>query len=532
MTNPLKPGEDLECHGTHTTTGTTTKPATAPSLSQGTDQPTRYVLQREPGLVRLHTRLTASQNHFPSPSLLVAYGLEETDKLKCIVSVLEARNRTHALVKCQDCLSQRHLLSKIYASCVVALGEAERIEEYGKIDTLNSLVVNLQKLFEKTAKDGQYEKLVLVLDAIDEQRGGSATLLPALARLPDLMPDPSALSLVLVSSSPRPLPLHVSGISYTHFPPYTRDEAITLITRDPPALQPSLEDLASPIPSVNDSTLLPIYMQFCTTVYDSLISSTSSTSLSMFHQTCKTLWPPFIWPLLFSEAPPGKAKAWDFQRLLIRNRSLFQAQGERILVDRLHPLGGYSWRDLQLTAPLDKDIPVAPPSTSPPLLSPFPTLLLLSAYLASHTSQKLDILLFSRLSSSSKSARTRKNYHRRKILKAATASFADTAAEKNALKASKKLFDSKSGVGRAFPLERLIAVLRAVHPEGVKGRRGVSDRVYRGLAELERLGLVRCVDEEEGESLWRVNVGRGWVEGLADRVGLGVRIGEYEVQGE
>lgn len=75
-------------------------------------------------------------------------------------------------------------------------------------------------------------------------------------------------------------------------------------------------------------------------------------------------------------------------------------------------------------------------------------------------------------------------------------------------------------------------MLRAVHPEGVKGRRGVSDRVYRGLAELERLGLVRCVDEEEGESLWRVNVGRGWVEGLADRVGLGVRIGEYEVQGE
>ena len=80
-----------------------------------------------------------------------------------------------------------------------------------------------------------------------------------------------------------------------------------------------------------------------------------------------------------------------------------------------------------------------------------------------------------------------------------------------------------------------MAILRAVHPEGVKGRRGVSDGVYRGVGELERLGLVRCVDGgggEEGEGMWRVNVRREWVEELCERVGLGVRIGEYEVQGD
>jgi origin recognition complex subunit 5 len=462
--------------------------------------------------------------------VLVVYGLEGTDKLKCITNVLEASSGSHAVVKCADCLSQRHLLSKIFAACIVALVEVEHIEEYGKIDTLNSLVVNLQRLFEKTAGAGKCQKLTLVLNGIDEQRGGSATLLPSLTRLPDLMPDPSALSLILVSNFARPLPLHQSGISYLHFPPYTRNEAINLIAKNPPSLQPGPDETTGLVP-VDNSILLPIYTQFCATVYDSLIALTSSTSISTFRATCATLWPAFIWPLLSSEQTQGKSKSWNIQRLLIRNRALFQTTGESTLVSHLRPLQNPTFQSLA-----DASSQPAPSAifTAPPLLKPFPALLLLSCYLASHTNAKVDILLFSRLSSSSKSARTRKNYHKRKHLKAASASFADTAAEKNALKASKKLFDAKSGVGRPFALERAVAILRAVHPEGVKGRRGMGDRVYRGMGELERLGLVRAVDggEGEGERLWRVDVRKGWVEGLAEKVGLGVRVGEYEVQGE
>lgn len=489
---------------------------------------TFYNVNRAP-LVRL-AKLTQKQPHFPSPPVLVAYGLEGTDKLKCITRVLESRARTHVVVKCADCLSQRHLLSKIFAACIVALREAEHIEEYGKIDTMNSLVVNLQRLFERTARDGRCQKLVLVLKCIDEQRGGTTTLLPSLARLPDLMPDSSALSLVLVSNFARPLPLHQSGVSYLHFPPYTRNEAISIITNNPPPLQPT--DEFPKLTPVEDSTLLPIYTQFCATVYDSLIALTSSTSLSTFRTTCATLWPAFIWPLLSSEQLPGKSKPWTIQRLLIRNRALFQTTGESTLVSHLRPLDNPTFQSLA-TATSTTQPTTTTLSAPPPLLKPFPTLLLLSCYLASHTNAKVDILLFSRLSSSSKSSRTRKNYHKRKHLKAASASFADTAAEKNALKASKKLFDTKSGVGRPFALERVVAILRAVHPEGVKGRRGVVDRVYRGVGELVRLGLVRGVEGgEEGERLWRVDIRRGWVDGLVERVGLGVRVGEYEVQGE
>jgi origin recognition complex subunit 5 len=474
-------------------------------------------------------KLIQKQAHFPSPPILVTYGLEGTGKLKCITSVLEARARTHAVVKCADCLSQRHLLSKIFAACIVALGEAEHVEKYGKIDKLNSLVVNLQRLFESTADGGQFRKLVLVLNGIDEQRGGTATLLPMLGRLPGLMPDRSALSLILVSNFARPPPLHLSGLAYLHFPPYTRNEAISIITNDPPPLQPDFDERTGLIP-VDDSVLLPIYTQFCTTVYDSLIALTSI-SLSTFRTTCITLWPAFIWPLLSNEQTLGKSKPWTIQRLLIRNRALFQTTGEATLVSHFRPLETPTFQSLTSTS--STQTPPSPLPLSPPLLKPFPTLLLLSCYLASHTNAKVDILLFSRLSSSSKSSRTRKNYHKRKHLKAASASFADTAAEKNALKASKKLFDAKSGVGRPFGLERVVAILRAVHPEGVKGRRGVGDRVYRGVGELVRLGLVRGVEGgEEGERLWRVDVRRGWVDGLVEKVGLGVRVGEYEVQGE
>jgi len=79
-------------------------------------------------------------------------------------------------------LSQRHLLSKIFAACVSALQQEEEIEIFDRVDNLNALVVSLQKLLKNRRR-----KFVLVLDGIDKQRGGTATLLPALARIGDLV---------------------------------------------------------------------------------------------------------------------------------------------------------------------------------------------------------------------------------------------------------------------------------------------------------------------------------------------------------
>lgn len=108
--------------------------------------------------------------------------------------------------------------------------------------------------------------------------------------------------------------------------------------------------------------------------------------------------------------------------------------------------------------------------------------------------------------------------------------------------------EMKMNLARGFTLERLLAVLRAVHPGGVGGmmRRSVADRVAGVVADLERLRLL--VSSEGGgrglddggaggggeERKWRVNVPRGFVEDLGGRFegvmeGVGGLVREFEL---
>jgi hypothetical protein len=121
----------------------------------------------------------------PPPNLVV-YGLQDTGKLHTVSSVLSARGFPHAIVKSQECLSLRHLLSKIHTACIGAVyeeGEEAADDAYERrTDSVNALSVNLQRLLR-----GRDRKLVLVLDGIDKQRGLNAIILPALARLSDIV---------------------------------------------------------------------------------------------------------------------------------------------------------------------------------------------------------------------------------------------------------------------------------------------------------------------------------------------------------
>jgi hypothetical protein len=121
----------------------------------------------------------------PPPNLVV-YGLQGTGKLHTVSSVLSARELPHAIVKSRECLSLRHLLSKIHTACIGAVyeeGEEAADEAYEhRTDSVNALSVNLQRLLR-----GRDRKLVLVLDGVDKQRGLNPTTLPALVRLSDIV---------------------------------------------------------------------------------------------------------------------------------------------------------------------------------------------------------------------------------------------------------------------------------------------------------------------------------------------------------
>lgn len=314
-----------------------------------------------------------------------------------------------------------------------------------------------------------------------------------------------------------------------------------------------------------ESVISRLYAQFAVTVYDSLIIATSSSSIQTFQSTCEKLWPRFIEPMVSELESPGigRKKSWDFAKLLVQNRGLFQSEGESALHHALPKRPQTSNRSEAERETLDTPGNLPSQSRSlashPPLLKLFTTLVLLSAYLASHTLPKHDILLFSRLSTSStttsrKIRRLRRTPTKRRKTSTANGTPSNSNIESTTPTKSrtKSLFGATSNLGipRPFTLERLVATLRAIHPHGIPNRpnRGVSDRVYGELGELERLRLVvrtsgstasgigrpaisgAGAGDDAGEEKWRVNVSRDWVVSMGHVWGMG--ISEYEVDQE
>jgi hypothetical protein len=113
------------------------------------------------------------------------YGLRSSGKTETTEAVLAARKLPYVAIKCKQCLSQRHLLGKIFAACAQSVGQEDDLAQYDRVDSLNALGVNLQQLFE-----GREERMILVLDTVEDVKGASATLLPALARLGDMVSTP------------------------------------------------------------------------------------------------------------------------------------------------------------------------------------------------------------------------------------------------------------------------------------------------------------------------------------------------------
>lgn len=343
----------------------------------------------------------------------------------------------HAIVRSTECITGRHLLTKILWASLEALGlkgEWERFAK-GRCEHVSSLAVLLGECLEasKAAEEGITEigKFVLVLDGIDRQREAPQTLLSALARLgevvslaaytgdyfkpTDIGQIPSLCVVLILSSTPRPLFLQSAAVLHISFPPYTRKEAITIILNSEP---PFVDGL----PSDAASKLYPL---FVSTVYDSLVGPTVGT-IPIFRSICEKLWPQFVSPLVNGDIPPpgvSAGKEWDFSRLLVRNRAMFRRQGESALVHRIVPsdsiLGSSVNNSSSSTWPSSSSTSLSAPTASSPSPLPslpyFPTLVLTSAYLAAHIPSRLDTIFFSKFSSSSLSARNKRAHHRRRL---------------------------------------------------------------------------------------------------------------------
>ena len=95
----------------------------------------------------------------------------------------------YALIKSAECISGRHLLEQTIGAVAEATGWRAEISACPNVA---HLVVEVEKMMSKWAElddddDDIRRRLVLVFDGIDHQREIPATLLPALARMGEIV---------------------------------------------------------------------------------------------------------------------------------------------------------------------------------------------------------------------------------------------------------------------------------------------------------------------------------------------------------
>lgn len=384
-----------------------------------------------------------------------------------------------------------------------------------------------------------------------------------------------------MNTTPRPLFLQSAGAAHISFPPYTRKEAITIVTAAGlPKVDWFSEDDNDKLSST--TSMAGIHVQFVATVYDSLVGPTAGT-IPSFRSICERLWPRFLQPMQTGEV---STEGWDFTRLLLRNRAMFKIQGESMLVHHIVSAPEETNKEEEPNAKKRKLHSMSSTTTPKlPSLPYFPTLVLTSAYVASHTPQRLDTIFFSKFSSSSLSARNKRSHHRRrlKILSQAQAddendhgstpkkgkrvktkitksmlnsAFATTSATTTAITGDNAASGGAGGGGttqltgsstlltaRPFTLERLVAIYHAIDPNppaNALHTLPTADAIYNELATLRRLRLVvpatggsshnvgggatAMMTADVGEK-WSINVSGDWVGELAK--GIGVEVGEW-----
>lgn len=76
--------------------------------------------------------IIASQSSLPSPPSLVLYGPYATGKSSIIKAYLESSQLRHAIIRCQECVTGRHLLERTVGAVYEALRGEDDEDEIGE----------------------------------------------------------------------------------------------------------------------------------------------------------------------------------------------------------------------------------------------------------------------------------------------------------------------------------------------------------------------------------------------------------------
>ncbi|KAH6669931.1 origin recognition complex subunit 5 C-terminus-domain-containing protein [Halenospora varia] len=448
---------------------------------------------------------------------IVLYGLEATGKSTVARALLEELSSDHrqeltngdtentsdtlryAIIKSAECISGRHLLEQTVGSVAKAVDWEGNV---GRGENLAQLVVEIGKMVESWTSE-EYDgkrRLVLVFDGIDRQRDAPPTLLPALARLGEIIPN---LTTIYITTSPRPNFLHLPGVPHIHFPPYSKAELITILGQAKP----------SPMLPSGESDTTYVWTRFLPTVYDSFTKHSSRDILS-FRALSLRLWPQFIKSILDGQLSPS-----PYSKLFLANRSLFQ--NDSALLPSIIST-------LSLAAPQTQ---VQKQKDTHTLASQLPhtsRFLLLSSYLASLNPAKTDIHHFSKATTS-----------KRKKRGGGTALTSSTPGVSKNRKISRKLLGPQ-----AFVLERMLAIFHCIRTDAgiIKGQGkgprqgdfeevngsadiGMAIATLASLRLLVKMGASGAGDALDGNVRYKVAV--GWEVARALGRSVGVELEDY-----
>ncbi|RXG46279.1 hypothetical protein VDGE_10011 [Verticillium dahliae] len=467
---------------------------------------------------------------------IVLHGTEATGKSAIVEALLRQLASPHAgsdrrsigdnyaIMNSIQCITARHLFERTLNAVVDALGWHTRPRA---CETTAQLAVELSKMLKDGQSQPPHSRFVLVFDSIDRQREAPHTLLPALARLPELIP---SLTCVFILTTPPAGFLRTSFVPHIHFPNYSKPDYVKIMAPSIPA----------PVPNTTEDDMKFLWPRFCAAVHDALAVSASRT-LPALRRACDILWPRFTAPVA-----AGTHGAREFSKLLIHAR--VHLQDEFILnpsIIALRPTANAanaantssSTTATTTTTPSKGQTPtrttakaVPTQQTTPDLASLLPTtarLLLLAAYLASHNATRHDLALFS-------------TYHhgRRKRRGggfAAPRSGTGRGAKQQHRKIARKLLGA-----HAFVLERMLAIFAAVRAEwadgggggggggatggpgaaGLDGDVGMALSTLASLRLLVRVGVSGDVTDRGGK--WRINVGWDVIRGVGRSIGVEV----------
>ncbi|KAJ2897621.1 Origin recognition complex subunit 5 [Zalerion maritima] len=480
---------------------------------------------------------------------IVIHGVESTGKSAITTALLKslssrenqpdvASSIDHAIVSSVECVTARHLFEHTIFQVRKVLG-VESTQR--RCENLLQLTVELTKML-NGVQHTDFWRFVLVFDGIDRQREAPYTMLPALARLSEIIP---CLTTIFIMTCPQPMCLREAATPHLHFPNYTKQELVSIVSKT---------QVPDTVPTTTDTETRELWPRFCGAVHDALIRSAART-LPSFSRACNNLWPRFTAPIT-----AGNYGAKDFSRLLIAGRVHFQ--DERVLdpgVIRMKddPARAANSQNTQigLTVPgtpskasgsLGRSAATpsraatntpsrrsaantpsrnigAPFATTPGRgyvmpnaktteLTSLPTtarLLLLAAYLASHNQARHDATLFCT------------SYTGRKRRRGGMVGAGRKSKHK---KIARKLLGA-----HAFVMERMLAIFAAVRTEWAPelGDGALDADFGVAVATLASLRLLVKVGAAGGDPLdrggkWRVNVGWEVVRGVGRSIGVEV----------